>query len=101
MSFYGEVIYYDDLQPEVQLPNNTPGMAHTCNQHSGRQRQVDLRVQGQSGLQNEFQNSQGYTETLSRKNQKQNKTKTKKPNQLNDIRLKSSNTLRLLKQIHL
>jgi hypothetical protein len=29
----------------------------------GRQRQVDLWVQGQPGLQSEFQDSQGYTET--------------------------------------
>jgi hypothetical protein len=28
----------------------------------GRQRQVDLWVQGQPGLQSEFQDSQGYTE---------------------------------------
>jgi hypothetical protein len=27
-----------------------------------RQRQVDFRVQGQPGLQSEFQDSQGYTE---------------------------------------
>lgn len=44
---------------------------------------VDLWVQGLPGLQNEFQDSQGYRETLSQKNkQKQNKqknqTKTKK-----------------------
>jgi hypothetical protein len=30
----------------------------------GRQRQVDLWVQGQPGLQSEFQDSQGYTEKL-------------------------------------
>ena len=28
----------------------------------GRQRQADFRVQGQPGLQSEFQDSQGYTE---------------------------------------
>jgi hypothetical protein len=28
----------------------------------GRQRQADFWVRGQSGLQNEFQDSQGYTE---------------------------------------
>jgi hypothetical protein len=28
----------------------------------GRQRQADFRVRGQSGLQSEFQDSQGYTE---------------------------------------
>jgi hypothetical protein len=27
-----------------------------------RQRQVDLRIQGQPGLKNKFQDSQGYTE---------------------------------------
>ena len=34
----------------------------TCTQHSGRQRQTDFWVQGQPGLQSEFQDSQGYTE---------------------------------------
>jgi hypothetical protein len=38
-----------------------------------RQRQVDFLVQGQSGLQSEFQDSQGYTEKHCL--QKQNKTK--------------------------
>jgi hypothetical protein len=32
----------------------------------GRQRQADTRVQRQPGLQSEFQDSQGYRETLSR-----------------------------------
>jgi hypothetical protein len=42
----------------------------------GRQRQVDFRVQGQPGLQNEFQDSQGYTEKPCLKNKrKENKTK--------------------------
>ena len=55
-----------------------------------RQRQADLRVQGQPGLQGEFQDSQGYTEkpclektTPPKKKPKKNKTKqktqTKKP----------------------
>jgi hypothetical protein len=39
----------------------------------GRQRQVDFWVRGQPGLQSEFQDSQGYRETLS-----QGKQKTKK-----------------------
>jgi hypothetical protein len=30
----------------------------------GRQRQVNVSVQGQPGLEGEFQNSQGYTEKL-------------------------------------
>jgi hypothetical protein len=44
----------------------------------GRQRQVDFRVQGQPGLQSEFQDSQGYTEKScleKQKTKKQNKTK--------------------------
>jgi hypothetical protein len=44
----------------------------------GRQRQTDFWVQGQPGLQCEFQDSQGYRETLS---QKQNKTKQNKTKQ--------------------
>jgi hypothetical protein len=42
-----------------------------------RQRQVDFCVQGQPGLQSEFQDSQGYTEKpcLKQTNKKQNKTK--------------------------
>ena len=46
----------------------------------GRQRQVDLQIQGQPGLYSEFQNFQGYTEeTLSKKNKtKQNKQKQNK-----------------------
>jgi hypothetical protein len=58
----------------------------------GRQRQVDFIVQGQPGLQSEFQDSQGYTEKPCLKKKKNNnnnnnnkKTKptkqTKEPNQ--------------------
>ena len=43
----------------------------------GRQRQVDFWVQGQPGLQSEFQDSQGYTEKPCLK-KKQNKTKQNK-----------------------
>jgi hypothetical protein len=39
----------------------------------GRQRQVDFWVRGQPGLQSEFQDSQGYRETLSRKTKKKKK----------------------------
>jgi hypothetical protein len=39
----------------------------------GRQRQVDFWVQGQPGLQSEFQDSQGYTEKLCLEKPKQNK----------------------------
>jgi hypothetical protein len=43
----------------------------------GRQRQTDFQVQGQPGLQNEFQDSQGYTEKscleINNKNIKTNK----------------------------
>jgi hypothetical protein len=49
-----------------------------------RQRQADFLVQGQPGLQSEFQDSQGYTEKPCLKKQnkktKQNKTKNKKQN---------------------
>jgi hypothetical protein len=49
-----------------------------------RQRQADFRVQGQPGLQSEFQDSQGYTEKLCFEKQnktKQNKTKQNKTKQ--------------------
>jgi hypothetical protein len=36
----------------------------------GRQRQVDFWVQGQPGLQSEFQDSQGYTEKPKKKKKK-------------------------------
>jgi hypothetical protein len=40
-----------------------PGMvAHAFNPALGRQKQADFWVQGKPGLQNEFQNSQGYIE---------------------------------------
>jgi hypothetical protein len=40
-----------------------PGVvAHAFNPSNRRQRQVDFWVRGQSGLQSEFQDSQGYTE---------------------------------------
>jgi hypothetical protein len=43
----------------------------------GRQRQVDFWVQGQPGLQSEFQDSQGYTERpcLEKQNKQTNKQK--------------------------
>jgi hypothetical protein len=44
----------------------------------GRQRQVDFWVQGQPGLQSEFQDSQGYTEKPCLEKTKQNKTKQNK-----------------------
>jgi hypothetical protein len=45
-----------------------------------RQKQVDFWVRGQSGLQSEFQDSQGYTEKPCLKT-KQNKTKQNKTKQ--------------------
>jgi hypothetical protein len=39
----------------------------------GKQRQEDFCVRGQPGLQSEFQDSQGYRETLSQKNKNKNK----------------------------
>jgi hypothetical protein len=49
----------------------------------GRQRQADFWVQGQHGLQGEFQNSQGYTEKPCLEKQKQKKTKKTKKKQVN------------------
>jgi hypothetical protein len=42
-----------------------------------RQRQADFWVQGQPGLQSEFQDSQGYTEKPCLEKKKQNKKPTK------------------------
>ena len=44
----------------------------------GRQRQVDIWVRGQPGLQSEFQDSQCYKEKPCLKNQKKKKKKKKK-----------------------
>jgi hypothetical protein len=46
----------------------------------GRQRQVDFWVQGQSGLQSEFQDSQGYTEKTCLEKTKTNKQTNKQKN---------------------
>jgi hypothetical protein len=43
-----------------------------------RQRQLNFGVQGQPGLQSEFQDSQGYTEKPCLKKQKKTKTKQNK-----------------------
>jgi hypothetical protein len=43
----------------------------------GRQRQADLSVEGQPGLQSEFQGSQGYTEKPCLKKNKKNKKNKK------------------------
>jgi hypothetical protein len=45
----------------------------------GRQRQADFQVQGQPGLQSEFQDSQGYTEKpcLKKTNKQKNQTNKK------------------------
>jgi hypothetical protein len=43
----------------------------------GRQRQADFRVQGQPGLQSEFQDIQGYTEKPCLEKPKKQKTKNK------------------------
>jgi hypothetical protein len=43
-----------------------------------RQRQPDLSVQGQPGIQNEFQNSQEYTKTLYQKTDQNNTQITKR-----------------------
>jgi hypothetical protein len=49
----------------------------------GRQRQVDFWVRGQSGLQSEFQDSQGYTEKPCLEKLKKEKEKKKKETQEN------------------
>jgi hypothetical protein len=60
----------------------------------GRQRQADFWVRGQSGLQSEFQDSQGYTEKPCLKKTKQNKKKkTAKPQHV-EKNGKLENTLR-------
>jgi hypothetical protein len=46
----------------------------------GRQRQADFWVQGQPGLQSEFQDSQGYTEKPCLEKQKTNKQTKKEMN---------------------
>jgi hypothetical protein len=47
----------------------------------GRQRQADFWVQGQPGLQSEFQDIQGYTEKPCLEKQTNKQTKTKKQQQ--------------------
>jgi hypothetical protein len=49
----------------------------------GRQRQIDIWVPGQPGLQSEFQDSQGYTEKpcLEKTNKQKNSRKTENQNQ--------------------
>jgi hypothetical protein len=44
----------------------------------GRQRQADFCIQGQPGLQSEFQDSQGYTEKPCLKKNKKTKTNNNK-----------------------
>jgi hypothetical protein len=54
----------------------------------GRQRQTDFWVQGQPGLQSEFQDSQGYTEKpclKKKKKKKTNKNKKKKEKKRKEI----------------
>jgi hypothetical protein len=49
-------------------PQSRAVVAHTFNPSTWRQRRVDFWVQGQPGLQSEFQDSQGYTEKPCLKN---------------------------------
>jgi hypothetical protein len=61
----------------------------------GRQRQADFWVQGQPGLQSEFQDSQGYAEKPCL--EKQNKTKQKtKQNNKNKVGWRHSSVGRIL-----
>jgi hypothetical protein len=50
-------------------------VVQTFNPALKRQRQVDLWVQGQPGLQSEFQDSQGYTEKFCLKKKKNSNEK--------------------------
>ena len=53
----------------------------------GRQRQADFLVQGQPGLQSDFQDSQGYTEKLFQKNKQTNMIRKKMfPKHHRDVR---------------
>jgi hypothetical protein len=52
----------------------------------GRQSQADFWVRGQSGLQSEFQDSQGYTEKPCLEKQKQKKSVQSKRKRLNMLR---------------
>jgi hypothetical protein len=56
----------------------------------GRQRQADFWVQGQPGLQSEFQDSQGYTEKPCLK-----KPKKKKPKKKNWVKMKIKDFFRI------
>jgi hypothetical protein len=55
----------------------------------GRQRQVDLWIRGQPGLQREFQDSQGYTEKPCLKKQNNHKTKNNKQTENQKAKLKT------------
>jgi hypothetical protein len=52
-------------------------VAHDFNPSTRRQRQADFWVQGQPGLQSEFQDSQGYTEKPCLEKPKTNKQTNK------------------------
>ena len=62
-------------------------VAHSFNLALGRQRQVDFWVWGQTGLQSEYQDSQGYTENPcleKTKNQKPKQKQKQKQKQINE-----------------
>ena len=73
-------------------------VAHAFNPSTQRQRQADFWVQGQPGLQSEFQDSQGYTEKLCLKKQKQNH-KTKKQNKTKQKKQKTKKTKKIQTRI--
>jgi hypothetical protein len=58
----------------------------------GRQRQADFWVWGQSGLQSEFQDSQGYTEKPCLKKQTNKKTQKNKKKPKNPKKPKKTKT---------
>jgi hypothetical protein len=69
----------------------------------GRQREVDFWVQGQPGLQSEFQDSQGYTEKpcLGKKKRKEKKRKEKKRKEKKRKKKKrKGKKLKTLEKIH-
>jgi hypothetical protein len=54
----------------------------------GKQRQADFQVQGQPGLQSEFQDSQGHTEKPCLENTKKQKQKQKQKKNKNDDKMR-------------
>jgi hypothetical protein len=74
-------IYRHSTWTHTSKKKKDPGSGGTCLiMPLGRQRQADLSVRGQPGLQSEFQDSQGYTEKpcLRKKERKKEREKERK-----------------------